>query len=117
MEFRYGTVTDIYGDSLEFDFPFPEQEEGIYLALEAVNSALNGEDTPPTGAGEQGTVDFFIGYNDVQFDLVTAVGGEIISGYWGLCVTDCIDFEELQTGVGVKSPFDFATWAEFTVVE
>jgi hypothetical protein len=116
VDFVYGAATEVYGGNLEFDFPFPEQEETIFLALAAVNDALNAEDSTPQGAGEQGTDDFFIGYWD-PFSFTIAVGGENFDGFWSLCTTECINIDELQTGLGVIGPFDSVTWADFTEVD
>jgi hypothetical protein len=117
VEFIYDTVTEVYGSDLDFDFPAPENDENIFLALAAVNNALNAHIPTPVGAGPQGTDQFFIGYKQEDGPIVAA-GGETVADVWGPCGTDpCIGFDELQTGVAVLSPNDSFTWADFTVVE
>jgi hypothetical protein len=120
VDFIHGTVTDVYGGDLNFDFPKPENDETIIVALGNVLNALNGAETIPQGAGEEGTDDFFIGYSeeeDNDFVGIVAVGGENFSGSWDLCRTQCFDFFELQTAVTVLDPDEEVTWADFTVAE
>jgi hypothetical protein len=116
VNFTYGTVTDVYGSDLDFDFPAPENDEDIFLALAAVNSALNEHDPIPVGAGPQGTDQFFIGYKEEDGPIVAA-GGETLADVWEPCGTEpCIGLDELQTGVAVLNPNNSYTWADFTVV-
>jgi hypothetical protein len=113
VDFVYDTADNVYGEEPEYDFI---QEENIYLALEAVNDALNAEDTVPPAAGPQGTDDFFIGYR--LEDVVTiAAGGENFAGFWSFCTTRCIEVGELQTGAGAIGNSDPVTWATFTEVD
>jgi hypothetical protein len=117
VDFIYGTVTKVYGSDLDFDFPAPVNDDNIFLALTAVNSALNEHDPIPEGAGPQGTDQFFIGYKDE--DIIVAAGGEFetLADVWGPCGTKpCVGFDELQTGVAALNPFNSYTWADFTVV-
>jgi hypothetical protein len=118
VDFIYGTVTDVYGSGLDFDFPAPENDENIFIALTAVNNALNEWDPTALGAGSEGTDHFFIGYSEEDGGLIVAAGGEPRAGVWEPCGTlPCIGLDELQTGVAVLSPNDPFTWADFTVVE
>jgi hypothetical protein len=117
VDFIYGTVTDVYGSDFDFDFPAPGSDEDIFLALTAVNSALNEHDPIPVGAGLQGTDQFFIGYK--YDDIIVAAGGEFetLVDVWGPCGTKpCIGSDELQTGVAALNPFNSYTWADFTLV-
>jgi hypothetical protein len=66
VEFRYESAIDVYGSDLVTDFPPPDGDETIILAMEAVNDALNFEDPIPPGAGTRGTDRFFIGYSDIR---------------------------------------------------
>ena len=118
VDFIYGTVTDVYGSGLDFDFPVsdPKSDEDIFLALAAVNDALYEHVPIPVGAGPQGTDQFFFGFKE-ESGFIVAAGGEELADLWEPCRTDpCLVFGELQTGVAVLSPIDSFTWADFTVV-
>jgi hypothetical protein len=106
VRFVYDTANNVYGSDLNFPFTPPEDDETIFLALEAVTDVLNAEDPIPPGASSQGTDQFFIGYE--EDGPVVAVGGENIAGVWDQCETDCI------AGVALLNAYsDLVTWADF----
>jgi hypothetical protein len=118
VDFIYGTVTDVYGSGLDFDFPAPENDEQIFVALATVNNTLNRNDPIPVGAGPQGLDQFFIGHKEEDGLIIAAGGEEVFAGVWGPCVTvPCIDVGPIQTGVAVMNPNDSFTWADFTVAD
>jgi len=109
VRFVNDSAVIVYSDTFIFDFTAPEDDETIFVALEAVMDALNAEVPIPPGASSQGTDQFFIGYK-VKNGIV-AVGGENIEGVWDQCVTDC------TAGVALLSFTDEeVTWADFQEV-
>lgn len=103
------TAEDVYGSN--FDFTFTQEEDGI-LALSATMDALNAHSPVPTGAGPDGTDQFFIG---IEFDdtseipVVAAVGGEHFVAGWDQCDVDCL------AGVAILGVDETKTFASFTV--
>ena len=87
VNFVYDTGVDVYGSNFNFDFT---QEEDAVSALIAVNNALNASSPRPTGAGPNGTQQFFIGVEVEREGFSAAVGGENILDVWAVCETDCV---------------------------
>ena len=114
VDFVNNTALMVYGDNLIFDFAI---DSNAAMARDAVNNALNNDVSPvPVGATEQGTDQFFIGF-DEENDNVVAVGGEFFPdrtpAEWDFCTADpCL----ISSGVaGLFSNFTH-TYAKFTVV-
>ena len=66
--FQYKLAKEVYGDSLVYDFT---NQDDFFLAMEAVEEALNTNDPIPSTAGESDRNQFFIGAKTVdgrQFD-------------------------------------------------
>ena len=108
MEFVHERGIDVYSSS--FDFP---DDETIFIVRQQVNNALNAENAGPVG--EVGAEKFFIG-NKWDDGLLVALGGELISGAWETCETDCIAVFGLG-GVALLDPNAVFVYADFTVVE
>ncbi len=105
------TALSVYGDNLDFDFVIDSNAD---MARDAVELALNTDVSPvPVGASEQGTDQFFIGF-DEENDGVIAVGSEFFPdgtpAEWALCTTDCI------AGVAPLISNFTHTYAKFSVV-
>ena len=116
VDFLYDTGTSVYGSDLVTDFPPPDGDETILLALEAVTEALNLVDPTPSAAGPKGTNQFFIGYKE-EAGLLVALGGENIAGVWNQCdATESLDGVKCLLGVAILSPGDTFTYADFTLV-
>lgn len=86
--FVFASGKQIYGGAGR-DFQFPVEEDAV-LALDAILDALNASQPRPTGAGDLGTDQFFIGI-DEQDDAIAAVGGENKGGAWVPCELLCDD--------------------------
>ncbi len=105
----------VYGDNLIFDF-FIDSKAAA--AREAVELALNTDVSPvPIGASEQGTDQFFIGF-DEENDGVVAVGSEFFPNdtpaEWNFCTSDpCLI---ISPGIAFLIPNFTHTYAKFTVV-
>ncbi len=108
VDFVDGSAIDVYGSTLDFDFPI---DKDAASALIAVIEALNANDPRPPGAGPQGSDQFFIGIFESE-GLVLAVGGENIAGVWGDCESDC----QGPNGERIIWPDTSFTWADFTEV-
>ena len=110
VDFVDGSAIDVYGSTLDFDFPI---DKDAASALIAVIEALNANDPRPPGAGPQGSDQFFIGIGIFESEgLVLALGGENIAGVWGDCESDC----QGPNGERIIWPDTSFTWADFTEV-
>ena len=114
VDFVSDTALSVYGDNLIFDFAI---DSNAAMARDAVDLALNTDVSPvPVGASEQGTDQYFIGF-DEENDQVVAMGGEFFPdrtpAEWDFCTADpCL----ISSGVaGLFSNFTH-TYAKFTVV-
>ncbi len=107
VAFVDGSAIDVYGATLDFDFPI---DADAASALIAATVALNANDPRPLGAGPQGSDLFFIGSLEIE-GLVYAVGGQKILGVWGDCESGVC-----SGGVRAMRPDTSFTWADFTEV-
>ena len=105
VDFVYDRGVDVYGSNFNFDFT---QEEDALSALIAVNNALNARSPRPTGAGPNGTQQYFIGVEVEREGFIAAVGGENIAGIWEQCQLDCL------AGTSVLKSTESATYADFS---
>jgi hypothetical protein len=118
VNFVFASSDQILGVGNDFNPDFGQEEDAV-LARQAAMTALNDNNPTPSGAGPQGTDQFFIGveYDDSAFPVVVvvSVGAEFfLSGQWDTCATGCIDI----AGVGIATILasEKATYADFTQV-
>jgi hypothetical protein len=116
VDFVFGPSDQIYGVGSDFNPDFGQEEDAV-LARQAAMTALNDNNPTPSGAGPQGTDQFFIGveYDDSAFPVVVSVGAEhFLPGQWDTCTTDCIDIADV--GIAIILANEEATYADFTQV-
>jgi hypothetical protein len=116
VDFVFGPSDQIYGVGSDFNPDFGQEEDAV-LARQAAMTALNDNNPTPSGAGPQGTDQFFIGveYDESAIPVVVSVGAEhFLPGQWDTCTTDCIDIANV--GIATILASEDATYAVFTPV-
>ena len=114
VDFVFETGSTAYGDG--FDFPEPN-EATVVVARQAVDAALNDAVPVPDGAGPEGEINYFIGFDvDETADTIFSLGSERSAFTWDTCsmeVSGCLAPLGL---IGAKPflPDQVVSWALFS---